>query len=165
MKNGMKSLTKPIQEELEKVKKKYEKAKSQVANLKINEKKMNTDNVILAQKINSLNKENNELKHRLNKLVKADPSQSSSKNKNSSVNNRLSKGFGKKHSYAPTSPRMKKVLSDRTLIPLNTRSKGMFGRRETLDVNRSGNLMTDIRDNGHQEFLNIITSDDDTSNN
>jgi hypothetical protein len=57
---------------------------------------MNTDNVILAQKINSLNKENNEIRHRLNKLIKADPSQSSSsKAKISKLGNRIGKGFGK----------------------------------------------------------------------
>jgi hypothetical protein len=58
---------------------------------------------------------------------------------------------------------MKKVLSDRTFLPLNSNSKKMFGRRDTLDVNTSGNLMADFRDNINPEPLNIMTSDDEAS--
>lgn len=84
-----------VTDELEKIKKKYEKVKSSNANLKINhqnlEQKMKSqspsqdylavtnENSILRNKIGSLSKENNELKHRINKLLNTNKLTSSSR--------------------------------------------------------------------------------------
>lgn len=46
-----------------------------------------------------------------------------------------------KHSHVVVSPRMKKVGSDQALLPLNCTINSKFGRRETLDVNRSSQLL------------------------
>lgn len=145
-KENMKSLT----EDMEKLKKRMEKLRSQNANLKINEKKLANDNSILTQKIQFLNKENNELKHRLNKLVGSTKKTSSSRSKRLGSNlSRMVKNSTKnlyfdkkKHSQACISPRMKKMDSEHSLLPLNSGKKvNKFGRRDTLDVNKSGNLL------------------------
>lgn len=118
LKDLSKSNLKAINEELEKTKKKYEKLKGQTANFKINEKKLMNDNTILAQKIQSLNKENSELRHRLSKLMDAQ-----TKTSTSNSNRRLGSNFNravknsstkqkyifdnKKHSQVVQSPRLK----------------------------------------------------------
>lgn len=64
-----KSLQKNSGNEVDSIRKQFEKVKNQCANLKINEKKLVGDNTMLVQKVQTLTKENNELKHRLGKLI------------------------------------------------------------------------------------------------
>lgn len=149
--------------------------KSQNANLKINEKTLNNDINALNQRVQFLSKENNELKHRLSKLTSVNKTKTSSKSKR--IGSQLSRAVSKceknyfnakKHSHMGPSPKMKKVGSDRALLPLNGNTKyGKFGRRETLDVNKSGNLhffgMHDDQNTRNSDLLNFATSEDDQS--
>lgn len=163
--------------EPESIRKQFEKLKSQWANLKISEKKLIGDNTILVQKIQALVKENNELKHRLGKLIgikeiNGNPTSSkrvgswTAKPKKKSGNNK--KNFeSKKHSHVVVSPRMKKVGSDQALLPINCSINTKFGRRETLDVNRSSQLLMFSGNNDkttrNSELVNFLKNDNDNS--
>ena len=174
MKKNFKSPSKISNEEYEKLKRKWDKQKVYIANQKINEKKIKNDYILLTHKVKSLNKDNNELKHRLNKLLKAEPKLFTSKSKNR-LGSHMARGINKitnekafakrKQSHAIKSPRIKKVLSDRNIT--SNRWNIAFGRRETLDINKSGSLLNlgHQDDTSHQnsEMLNIITSDDENS--
>lgn len=175
----MKNNSKGLAEELEKLNKKYEKVKGQNANLKINEKKLLNDNNALAAKVQTLNKENNELKHRLNKLLNISNAQSNSRSQNKRLGSNAPRAvkrcakkqggiFGKKYSQACASPRIKKVGSDRCLLPLNCNPKtNKFGRRETLDVNKSGPLLlyglNEDSNTRNSDLINLATSEDERS--
>lgn len=137
---------------------------------------MKTDHVLLTHKVTNLNKENNELKHRLNKLVKADKTLFSSKSKNR-LGSHMARGIKKiknkralgqrKHSHQIISPKIKKVLSNRMIS--DQQWNIAFGRRETFDVNNSGRLLNlghqDESNHRNSEMMNIMTSDEESSAN
>ncbi|CAI2383141.1 unnamed protein product [Moneuplotes crassus] len=151
LKNASKLSAKVDFEEYEKLRRRYEKQKGYIANLKTNVKKYNKDKILLCKKIQSLNLQINSLKHRLNKLVKVDQKVASSKLKHKQASlaaretqNKLemkNRCLGsRKQSQACQSPKMKKVFSDRNLV--GAKVGKTFGRRETLDVNKSGSLLS-----------------------
>ena len=176
-----KSSQKQSSNEFELIRKQYEKFKSHWANLKINEKKLVSDNSVLVQKVQSLSKENNELKHRLSKLINIKESKrnSGSPKRFGSWTAKLKKKWdknnkrnfeSKKHSHVVVSPRMKKVGSDHTLLPINWDINPKFGgRRETLDVNRSSQLLMfggwEDKSTRNSELVNFIKSENESSHN
>jgi predicted RNase H-like nuclease (RuvC/YqgF family) len=192
LKGEAKDKNKCLSEEIEKVNKRNDKLKSVNANLKISKQQLINENNSLQQKVITLSRENNELKHRLNKFVSIKKVKSNSRSKNRGLENNVSytaqkqlikndrketksiKSFKKyvfekkKNSQLVChSPRMKKVGSDRTLLPINQNSKGMFGRRETLDVNKNSRLLmyaiNKESNTRNSELLNNAASEDDKS--
>lgn len=161
LKNATYRASVPI-EDFEKLQKKCEKQKGYIANQKINEKKLKNDNSILSTKVATLNKEINELKHRLNKLLKADKKVKRRLGSQSKTKKIFST---RKQSHQVKSPRIKKVLSDRSLI--NGKLGIAFGRRETLDINKSGSLLNlgQNFDKRNSDMNHIMTSDEDISSN
>lgn len=70
--------------------KKNDKLKSVNANLKISKQQLINENNSLQQKVITLSRENNELKHRLNKFVGINKVKSNSRSKNRGLENNLS---------------------------------------------------------------------------
>ena len=169
----------PSNNEFENLKKQHESLKNQLVTLKNSEKKLTSDNTLLVQKVKSLTKENNELKHRIAKLTKIKnmSSRSPSTKRVGSCTAKITKNLKetdkknldmKKNRQVLISPWMKRVGSNNTLIPNNDYgNNSKFGRRETLDVNRSSQLiMFGNRDDNNarnSELTNIWRSEDEIS--
>lgn len=179
LKDVSKPATQKVQNaELENLRKQFDKLKGQWSSLKNSEKKLIGDNTILVQKVKALSKENNELKHRLDKLTKIKNSVNNSPtnkrvgscaakaSKNPQKTERLNLEL-KKHSQALVSPWMKRVGSNNTLIPNDYGNTSKFGRRETLDVNRSNQLVMfgnrDWDNTRNSDLINYIKSEDELS--
>lgn len=164
--------------EFENHKKQNEKLKSQCSILKNSEKKLISDNTLLVQKVKALGKENNELKHRLDKLtkIKNTVNCSPTNKRVGSCAAKASKNIKKtermnmevqRHNQALVSPWMKRVGSNNTLILNDYGNTSKFGRRETLDVNRSNQLIMfgnrDCDNTRNSDLINYTKSDDELS--
>jgi len=167
--------------------KKYIKLKGQYANLRINERKLISDNNALLSKIQSIAHENEELTQKLKELKRTNEIRSAERQlipqkaslkpvtkRLGSDNHRLNSRFckkknvfeKKKYSEVCPSQRLKKVSSNQGLLPINGNPK-LFARRETLDViNVNNRVMLGVNDDKstrNSDLINMCTSDDERS--